>query len=88
MNCLHSTAYYASGFICLFLIVSLVFLIKKVVKKQSNTLIFGFNLHRHVLKIIVLIAFLAIIKAVLYVPTPTIFQIVVSSDASIDYVEH
>jgi hypothetical protein len=84
---LHSTAYYAIVFICLFLILSLVFLIKTVVKKQSNTLIFGFNLHRHALKIIVLLAFLATIKAILYVPAPTVFQIVVGADGSIDYIE-
>ena len=83
---LHSSAYYSFVFICLFLILSLVFLIKTVVKKQSNTLIFGFNLHRHALKIIVLIAFLATIKAILYVPAPEFFTIVANADGSFEYI--
>jgi hypothetical protein len=83
---LHTTSYYAIVFVCLFIILSLVFLIKKVVKKQSNTLIFGFNLHRHALKIIVLLAFLATIKAILYVPAPEFFTMFANADGSFEYI--
>jgi hypothetical protein len=58
------------------------YLIKTVIKKQPDKLVFGFKLHKHALKTIVLIAFLLFLRAMLYQTQPTAIEIQIKKDGS------
>jgi hypothetical protein len=79
--------YYLIVFIGFFIVLLSVFAVKQAVKKNPEALVFGFKLHRNALKIIVFITFFLFIKAILYTPEPTSFNIVIKKDGSFEYIE-